>query len=127
MERPSFLTRSKSNSFSSVLSAGDEKNSLLALPAYQQPKLRVRALLGHCLYRRVILWTLTILFVVCLTVSTRGVRLRHDTILDFVDFRQGGTNSASLSEDAVAPVSQEDFDDSSRDEQNRPMWLQFKL
>lgn len=126
MERPSFLTRSKSNSFSSVLSAGDEKYSLLALPAHQQPKLQVRALLGHCLYRRVILWTVTILFVVCLTLSTRGVRQRHGTILDFVDFRQGGTDNNSSGEEAPALAAQGNSEDSSQDEQNRQTWLRFK-
>lgn len=45
---------------------------LLSLPVHQQPQIRIRALLGHCLYRRVIIWSLTLLALVLLTLYTSG-------------------------------------------------------
>ncbi|KAK4042716.1 hypothetical protein C8A01DRAFT_44336 [Parachaetomium inaequale] len=83
MERTSFISRS-SSSLSSLLS-NDEK-SLLPRPAYhhQKPKIRVRTLLGHCLYRRVILWTAAGLVIVFLTLTSGNHGLRRERLLDLV-------------------------------------------
>ena len=82
MERPSFISRS-SSSLSSLLS-NDEK-SLLPRPAYhQKPKIRVRTLLGHCLYRRVILWTAAGLVIIFLTLTSGNHGLRRERLLDLV-------------------------------------------
>lgn len=65
---------------------------LLPPPGYQQRKLRVRTLLGHCLYRRVILWTVTLLLLLlCLTAYGSGRLVRESTggMLDFVELRKG--------------------------------------
>ncbi|KAH8893364.1 hypothetical protein GQ53DRAFT_780798 [Thozetella sp. PMI_491] len=97
MEQVSF-TRSKSDSissfssFSSILS-GKEDRPLLPLPAHQKPKIRVRTLLSHCLYRRVIIWTVALLFLIVLGFSTGGVQTRRGRILDLVDFRKGDQGS----------------------------------
>jgi hypothetical protein len=60
------------------------------LPIYEKPKVRVRALLGHCLYRRVILWGTTAVFLILLALFTSGERTRHGKLLDLVDFRGNG-------------------------------------
>lgn len=106
MERAPFFngTRKKSGSFSSYSSVGDEKYGLLPLAHHQKPKIRVRALLGHCLYRRVIIWTVAALLILGLTVSTTGVHLQHGRVLDFVDFRQSGWGSRSKDADVVTFV-----------------------
>lgn len=59
---------------------------LLPPPAYQ-PKIRVRSLLGHCLYRRVIIWTVISLSLLCLMVYNSGGIVRTTTggMLDFVE------------------------------------------
>ncbi|KAK3685837.1 hypothetical protein B0T22DRAFT_231838 [Podospora appendiculata] len=127
MERPSFLRRSKSDSFSSIHSSKDEKY-LLPLSVQKQPKIRVvRALLGHCLYRRVILWTVAVLFLLCLTLFS-GVNVRHKRILDLVDFRKSKQQDGRETEqflqllnDAIEkPAAQEE------EEINLPSWLRFR-
>lgn len=64
---------------------------LLPQPGYQQPKLRVRTLLGHCLYRRVIIWTITLLLLFCLTAYGSGGLVHRATggMLDFAEFGKG--------------------------------------
>jgi hypothetical protein len=138
MERaPFFNTRKKSGSFSSSSSIGDEKYGLLPLANHQKPKIRVRTLLGHCLYRRVIIWTVAALFIMGLTASTTGVHLRHGRVLDFVDFRQGGRDSRSEGEEGITfvvtalgrdgPEAQEsNHHDDQDDQANPPPWLSFK-
>ncbi|KAL2137955.1 hypothetical protein VTI28DRAFT_7766 [Corynascus sepedonium] len=81
MERPSFISRS-SSSLSSLLSH-DEK-SLLPRPVYQKPRIRVRSLLGHCLYRRVVLWIAAGLAVLFLILNSGERDLRRDRLLDLV-------------------------------------------
>jgi len=62
----------------------DEKQAYL-LPVHQKPKFRVRTLLSHCLYRRVLIWSVAILFLVCLVLSTHGLDSGRSTILQLVD------------------------------------------
>ncbi|KAK3377861.1 hypothetical protein B0H63DRAFT_227807 [Podospora didyma] len=130
MDRASFLPRSKSSSFSSTRSSKDEKY-WLPLPVHQQPKLRVRTLLGHCLYRRVILWSVAVLFILCLTLSTSGVHLHHSRILDYVDFggqgqqeKTGGLEVISLL--LPAEVDDNGLEDQGKDSSGKPHWLRFK-
>ncbi|KAK0720791.1 hypothetical protein B0H67DRAFT_600181 [Lasiosphaeris hirsuta] len=130
MEQASFLTRSKSDSsFSSILSNRDEKYFLLPLP-FQQPKIRVRALLGHCLYRRVVIWSLTIVFVLCLTLSTNGGHIRHGRLRGLVDFRGGGQSkqtSGKENELITFVVAGGRGDDGAQDDpDNMPHWLKYK-
>ncbi|KAL2162611.1 hypothetical protein VTH06DRAFT_6447 [Thermothelomyces fergusii] len=79
MERPSFIPRS-SSSLTGLLS--DREKSLLPHPVHQKP--RIRALLGHCLYRRVILWTSAGLALLLLTLSSGKPGIRRERLLDLV-------------------------------------------
>ncbi|KAK3359124.1 hypothetical protein B0T25DRAFT_87300 [Lasiosphaeria hispida] len=128
MERATFLTRSKlDSSFSTILSTRDEKYLLLPLAAHQQPKIRVRALLGHCLYRRVILWTLTIVLVLCLTLSTSGGHTRHGRLRDLVDFTGGGQNKQTNGkEKELATFVVASGNEAQDDLDNLPHWLKYK-
>lgn len=139
MERASFFTRTRSSSLSSSSSISDEKYVLLPLAKHQKPKIRVRTLLGHCLYRRVIIWTVAALFILGLTLSTTGVHLRHGRVLDLVDFRQGGRGSRSQDTEegitfVVSAGGQDDSqgqdyyqDDMEGDDQgNMPDWIKFR-
>jgi len=122
MER-SFFTITRSSSFSSFSSISDEKN-LLPLSTHKKPNIQVRTLLGHCLYRRVILWVATILVVLCLGLSTTGVHLRHGRILDLVDFTQEDQrkNGSSIEDTNILTIVV------SVDGQrgSEPSWLSFK-
>jgi hypothetical protein len=138
MDRKS-ITRSKSDSFSSILSTlsgkdgqdGKDERHYLPAPAHSKSTIRVRALLGHCLYRRVIIWSVTILVLTCLTLFTGGVRTRHGRILDLVDFRKGAhhdhqqppTDGSSSSPPAPGDAKKED---SAKEEENAPRWLRYK-
>ncbi|EHA56984.1 hypothetical protein MGG_11809 [Pyricularia oryzae 70-15] len=59
------IFRSKSDSMSSMSTTSSftstQKGEWLPAPAQSRQKVRLRALLGHCLYRRVILWTLAVI------------------------------------------------------------------
>lgn len=59
---------------------------MLPLPVQNKAKIRVRTLLGHCFYRRVIIWAITVILLLCLTLFSSGVHTRHGRIMDLVDF-----------------------------------------
>ncbi|KAK4138788.1 hypothetical protein BT67DRAFT_446813 [Trichocladium antarcticum] len=91
MDQPSFLSRSGPIALSNIFNT--EQKILLPLPAHQKPRLRVRALLSHCLYRRVILWTVGILVLLCILLTQGGARLRGDRFLNLVEYQQDGEDS----------------------------------
>lgn len=68
MERRSIFPRS-SASLSSLLSK--EEKFLLPPRVHRKSKFRLRTLLGHCLYRRLILWTAAGLSLLCLAVTSQ--------------------------------------------------------
>lgn len=55
---------------------------MLPLPVQAASRIPVRALLGHCFYRRIIVWTVTVIVFLCLVLFSGGVRTRHGRILD---------------------------------------------
>lgn len=129
------MTRSKSNSFSSSIFSRDEtiilreEKSLLPLSNQPKPKIRVRTLLGHCLYRRLFLWTVGFIFLLLLALSNR-TQLRRERILGLVNFGEaddpwdsgGGTGdvvSVVGGSGQPAPVRmEEDYD--------MPSWMRFR-
>ncbi len=131
MEPVSCIRRSKSDSissfssfssFSSILS-GKEEGPLLPAPVYQKPKIRVREVLSHCLYRRVIIWSLTLLTLLFIGVCTSGVHTRHGRVLDLVDFGKSG-HSTGTAEGAAQAEGTERSDHDDNDEKT-PHWLKF--
>lgn len=91
MERGSFLSRSSASSRTSSPTT-TKGETMLPLPVQSSPKLAVRALLGHCFYRRVFLWAITATIVLCLMIFSGGVRTSHGRILDhLVDFGKVGS------------------------------------
>jgi hypothetical protein len=81
MGRASCLGRDKSDA---IL----EKNGdfLLPLPVNSKTKFRIKALLGHCLYRRVIIWGTVVLALLVLALSAGPSK--REALLDLVDFRK---------------------------------------
>ncbi len=74
MERAQYLiTRNRTTSFYSYLPLKSEHHLAPATTEPEKPRLRVRALLGHCLYRRVVIWTVTILFLLSVTLFRTAV------------------------------------------------------
>ncbi|KAK0635784.1 hypothetical protein B0T17DRAFT_624651 [Bombardia bombarda] len=129
MERATFLRRSKSDSFSSTLSTKDARY-FLPPPVHQKPKIRVRALLGHCLYRRVIIWSVAGLFLLCLGLSTTGgVGIRRGGILDMIRIKTPPPQDAEKNSEAFMLLLNEAMDNAAAQEEgesNLPSWLQFK-
>ncbi|KAL2152568.1 hypothetical protein VTH82DRAFT_5752 [Thermothelomyces myriococcoides] len=82
MERPSFISK-RSSSLTGLLS--NHEKSLLPRPVHQKPK--IRTLFGHCLYRRVILWTTAGLALLLLTLSSGKRGLRRERLIDLVHSR----------------------------------------
>jgi hypothetical protein len=54
-----------------------------------QPKFRVRALLGHCLYRRVVVWGLVVIVVLSVTLFQPQLTHRSRKVLDLVQLGKG--------------------------------------
>ncbi|TDZ26470.1 hypothetical protein Cob_v000497 [Colletotrichum orbiculare MAFF 240422] len=106
MERAQSLLTSTTRSISSTRSStrssrsnslylptpGQEKGEFFLPPpstTIHQPKIRVRAILGHCLYRRVVIWTVTISFLLALAYLNAPLYTRDGRILAD-DYRIGG-------------------------------------
>lgn len=64
----------------------------------------MRALLSHCLYRRVMIWAVTVTVLLCLVLFSSGVQTRHGRILDLVDFRKGSHSETPKTGLGTAPA-----------------------
>lgn len=101
----------------------------------------MRALLSHCLYRRVMIWAITVTILLCMVLFSSGVQTRHGRILDLVDFRKGshsettkaglGTGPATIEQQVTIEKPKEEgkkddakkADDKGRDPLH---WLEYK-
>lgn len=98
MERGSCLPRSNTSSRNSSPVAR-KHDDMLPLPVQSSPRFPVRALLGHCFYRRIIIWSVTIIFFLFMVLFSGGVHTRHGRILDHLagfatgDHYKGSTGS----------------------------------
>jgi hypothetical protein len=61
------------------------------LPISNKPKskLRVKALLGHCLYRRVVIWTIVVIACLSLTLFNPQLNTRSREVLEMVNLGKG--------------------------------------
>jgi hypothetical protein len=105
----------------------------------------MRAILSHCLYRRVMIWAVTVTILLCLALFSSGVQTRHGRILDLVDFRKGshsetpqtglGTGAATIEQQlSIEKPKEADKEDGKEDEGKEddnngrdPLhWLEYK-
>ncbi|KAH6655420.1 hypothetical protein BKA67DRAFT_236379 [Truncatella angustata] len=82
MEKVSSFISRRSDSFPSMMSG--KQDIYLPISTKPQPKLRVRALLGHCLYRRVVIWTLVAIALLAITLFHPGLTHNTHNVLDLV-------------------------------------------
>lgn len=142
MERAHSLLTSTTRSISSTRSStrssrsnslylntpGQEKGEFF-LPApsttIHQPKIRVRAILGHCLYRRVVIWTVTVSFLVALAYLNTPLYTRDGSRVSVSgnddDYRIGGLGAQPNKQGTARPEEEMPEVDSSM-----PPWLKFK-
>lgn len=106
MERRSFLPRS--SSLSTLLPNNDEKYSL-PRSVQQKRRFRIRTLLSHYYYRRVILWTAAALALLILGLSTTSENgLRRERLLELVQSRpyeESVDVSDNVVDDSISPGS----------------------
>jgi hypothetical protein len=124
MDNASFLSRSGPIALSSIFT--NEQKILLPLPAHQKPRLRVRALLSHCLYRRVLLWTVGVLVLLCLILTQGGARLRSDRFLNLVEYQQDGKDSNGDPKVVFVVTAGSDKTGAPVWGINLPKWLRFR-
>ena len=91
----------------------------------------MRALLSHCLYRRVLLWAITGTILLCLVLSSSGVRTRHGRILDLVDFRKTtkiglGTGAATIEQQLTIEKPNEEGKKDDGKGRDPLHWLEYK-
>lgn len=129
MERPSFLPNGRLRSFSNYFY--NEDKLLLPLPGHPKAKVRVRALLGHCLYRRVILWTVAVIVILGLALTSSGGQRRRERLLAFVEHYQGGDSAGGKGDNGQPNVvfvvtTGSEKSGSSVWGINQPSWLRFR-
>ncbi|KAK4168099.1 hypothetical protein QBC43DRAFT_128160 [Cladorrhinum sp. PSN259] len=134
MERPPLITRSRSDSFSSsIFSREDltllrEEKTLLPFSNTPKPKIRVRTLLGHCLYRRVFLWTIGFLLLLIFTLYSNNTQLRRERIFGSVNLADdepadtgGGTEDVVIVVTGGDETTLVDIEDD-----YTPKWMRFR-
>lgn len=78
---------------------------MLPLPVQASPRFPVRALFGHCFYRRIIIWAVTCTFFLCLIVFSGGVRPHPGRIIDHIPgFANGGGQLDSNPPTSKTPI-----------------------
>lgn len=92
-----------------------------SLPVFSQPqpKLRVKTLLGHCLYRRVFIWTFVV--IACLSITLFNPRLneRSREVFDLMSIGKGQSKSIPTF-DEHAGLQVQDGEDKTEVIQNNP-------
>lgn len=99
---------------------------VLPLPAQSKRKIRVRALLSHCLYRRVILWLFTVVVLISLVMCTNGVPTPRNGLLDLVHFHKNQEQGSQ--QEQQQPQQSNDKPAEKSDEEKKkdgPHWLQY--
>ncbi|KAK7917220.1 hypothetical protein PG985_010828 [Apiospora marii] len=142
MDKVSSFLR-KSSSFGSMISAKNE----IYLPVNTKPqskKFRLRQILGHCLYRRVVIWTLVLILLLSLTLfNPRLTTKTRQDVLDLVQLGKGQlkethvekgdeivlqTQDGAVVEEKKEPVEEqkEEEEEPEDDGQNGPHWMRYK-
>lgn len=81
-----FLGR-KSDSFTNIMSKKEE--AYLPISMKPKPKFRFRALLSHCLYRRVVIWSLLAVALLTFTFFNPRLAQHSRNVLDLVQLGKG--------------------------------------
>ncbi|KAI0108355.1 hypothetical protein F4814DRAFT_54747 [Daldinia grandis] len=99
----------KSGSFPNFMARKSE--AYLPISAKPQSKFRVKALLGNCLYRRVVIWTFLVIALLSYTLFSPGLAGRPRDVLDLVHGTRNGVDEAPQVTDSIALHSQDSQDD----------------
>lgn len=93
MERvSSFLSNRSSRSNSATSNTILHEKSELPPPSqHKKTKLRMRALLGHCLYRRVTLWSVLILVIMSMVLLKTAVHTKNGRVVGGDGFLSGNS------------------------------------
>jgi hypothetical protein len=73
-----------------------KEEPFLPISTKPQSKFRVRQLLGHCLYRRVVVWALVIVVLVSFTLFNSRIPHRSHNVLDLVQLGKGEMPSTTV-------------------------------
>ncbi|ORY68768.1 uncharacterized protein BCR38DRAFT_455643 [Pseudomassariella vexata] len=117
MDKVSSFFLRKPDSFSGLMSRKSEV--YLPITSKPQPKFRVRALLGHCLYRRVVLWTLIVIVLLSVTLFNPRITQRHN-VLDLVHVGVGEVAESKAEQTGDLSLTKQD---GKNDADERPMKL----
>jgi hypothetical protein len=85
------LVPRKSGSFPSFMTRKTE----MYLPTTNKPQssFRMKSLLGHCLYRRVVIWTVVVIVLLSITMLNPQINTRTHDVLDLVKLGKGDTRT----------------------------------
>lgn len=87
MDQISSYVSRKSGSFPTLMARKSE--AYLPVSTKPQSKFRMKALLGHCLYRRVVIWTVVVIVLLSVTLFNPRLTARSRDVLDLVHGAKG--------------------------------------
>lgn len=133
----SFLSvrSSRSNSASSNSALQEKGDSYLPSPsAYQKPKMRVRQFLGNCLYRRVVLWSLAVVFIVSVIFLKTAVHTTDGQVVGSDGYGENGAPPPPELQDGgpddhPGPPEEGDMTEEERkqrEKENLPSWIEYQ-
>ncbi|KAI1091334.1 hypothetical protein F5B19DRAFT_280395 [Rostrohypoxylon terebratum] len=109
MDRISTYVSRKSGSFPSFMARKSE--IYLPVSTKPQPKFRVKALLGHCLYRRVVIWTVVIIVLLSFTLFNPRITARSRDVFDLVHGSKNEAKTIPQLHDNIGLQKQDDRED----------------
>jgi hypothetical protein len=101
IDRISGFVIRKSGSFSTTIARKSDVGLPIHTSTKPRPKFQVKALLGHCLYRRVVIWTLTIFALLTVFLFNPHLTTRSRNVLHIVHGSNGLTQAKPIATENI--------------------------
>ncbi|KAI0842539.1 hypothetical protein F5Y06DRAFT_306082 [Hypoxylon sp. FL0890] len=119
-----FVSR-KSGQYPSLM--GRKSEAYLPVSTKPKPKFRVKALLGHCLYRRVVIWTVVIIVLLSITLFNPRLTTSSRDVFDLVHGKEKPDEEVKEQEEEKEEEYEEYGEEELKGEDaNGPHWLRYK-
>ncbi|KAI0144137.1 hypothetical protein F4776DRAFT_675683 [Hypoxylon sp. NC0597] len=96
-----------------------KSETYLPVSTKPQSKFRVKALLGHCLYRRVVIWTVVVIILLSVTLFNPRLTTRSRDVFDLPD-------EEVKEQKEQEELKEEEEEELEGDDANGPHWLRYK-
>ncbi|OTA95040.1 hypothetical protein M434DRAFT_70053 [Hypoxylon sp. CO27-5] len=136
MDRLSNYVSRKSGQYPSLMARKSE--TYLPVSTKPQSKFRVKALLGHCLYRRVVIWTVVVIILLSVTLFNPRLTTRSRDIPENIGLQKQESEEEHIQDLSVEEkksdeevkeeeeLKEEEEEEPEGDDVNGPHWLRYK-